>query len=73
MIASLLWGWGRQTVSDSYNLPESETTIVIEKTSFGIEETTVTTYWGTDDYRTSTATEITEAVRSEETVSAPEA
>lgn len=80
LIASLLWGWGRKTVSDSYYLPELETTIVIEKTSFGIEETsfgvaetTVTTYWGTDDYRTSTATEITEAVRSEETVSAPEA
>ncbi len=80
LVASLLWGWGRQAVFDSYHLSEAETTSVIEETtsvieetSAGVEETTVTTYEGADSYRTSTVvTEITEMVTVEETASTPE-
>ena len=53
LIASLLWGWGRQRVYDSYQLPAEETSVVIE-------ETTAIAYVGNDGYLTSTVTEITE-------------
>ncbi len=53
LIASLLWGWGRQRVYDSYQLPAEETSVVIE-------ETTAIAYVGNNGYMESTVTEITE-------------